>query len=155
MTLEEHTLNLGKLMVNLHSLEFCLRVFLCEAKKELVEFPAHGQIQVSETHLTNYDFLGRLIDSYNTIVSPNAPDLTVDKGVVTLRDAIAHGRVFGQAESPPLRLLKFDQPSKGAVSVTFDALMDQDWFTESRQRVWREVGHVRGAADRFGYSAFR
>jgi len=39
MTLEEHTLNLGKLIVNLHLLEFNLRAFLCEAHKELGSSP--------------------------------------------------------------------------------------------------------------------
>ena len=35
----EHTIGLGKIIGNLHSLELLLRVFLCEKNRENLDFP--------------------------------------------------------------------------------------------------------------------
>jgi|SRR5713101_1267802 len=154
MTLEEHTLNLGKLIVNLHLLEFNLRAFLCEAHKELILIPNIGQKSVTETHLTNYDSLGQLIRKYNDIVTSANVQFLVDKSVVELRDALAHGRMMARTSNPPLRIFKFNKPSNGLVDVTYDQTMDQQWYDYFRKFVYNQVEKVRGYGKQLGFSSF-
>ena len=154
MTLEEHTLNLGKLIVNLHSLEFSLRVFLCEAHKESFLIPNIGQKSVTETHLTNYDSLGQLIGKYNEIVTSANAQFLVDTSVVELRDAIAHGRVMSRTQNPPLRIFKFNKPNSGLVDVTYDQTMDQQWYDDSRRFVYDQNEKVRDYGKRLGFNSF-
>lgn len=154
MTLEEHTLNLGKLIVNLHSLEFSLRVFLCEAHKEPFLTPNIGHKSVTETHLTNYDSLGQLIKKYNDMVTTANAQFLVDKAVVELRDAIVHGRVMSQTQNPPLRIFKFNKPNGGLVDVAYDQTMDQPWYDSSRRFVYEQIKKVGDYGQQLGFKSF-
>jgi hypothetical protein len=88
----EHVIGLGKIIGNLYSLELLLRIFLCEANGENLEFPDSPTGTVQETHLTNYMTLGELINAYNSKLAPPEKSFLVDRSVVKIRDAIAHGR---------------------------------------------------------------
>jgi hypothetical protein len=55
---DEHLIGLGKLIGNLQSLEFCLRVFLTEAAGEKWDSPQPGDRSVFKNHVTNWDSLG-------------------------------------------------------------------------------------------------
>ena len=104
MTAEDHILGLGKIIANLHALEYVLRIFLCEANSEMVQIPLAGTIQLLKTHLTNYDSLGVLIDKYNASLSANENKFRINREVVRVRDAIAHGRAASESATFPLSL---------------------------------------------------
>lgn len=149
MTLDEYTLALGKVIVNLHSLEFALRNFLWneESPQRPANWPATigelvvGQV-VAENAFTNYDSLGRLINKFNAIVSTNHPQLCVDPSIIGIRDALAHGRLSAAAPNPPLLLVKFSKPANGSVTVTSAELMDEAWLTSETTSVRNELDKV-------------
>ncbi len=73
---------------------------------------------------TDYRSLGQLIGACRAF--PGGP--TVDPGVVGLRDALAHGRVYAKAPTPPLHLLKFGRQQGEMVPVEFNESMTVDWL---------------------------
>ena len=85
-------------------------------------------MSVQETHLTNYDSLEQLIDKYNNVVNPANSLFLLDRTVVEIRDALAHGRVMSRTSNPPLRIFKFNRPNRGNVDVVYDQTMDQQWY---------------------------
>jgi len=134
-----HVIFLGKVIGNLHSLEIALRSFLNKlspaSSPGLPAGKSYYQLQagdsVPENAFTNFDSLGDLVDKYNVAVGKNKPNLLVDRGVVQLRDLMAHGRV--SADSPDearLAIIKFDRPQNGTVRVTDCALMTKQWFQD-------------------------
>jgi len=50
----------------------------------------------------------------------------IDRSIVDIRDAIAHGRVAADEEGGQLRLLKFSKPKDGFVEITFYTLLDEE-----------------------------
>lgn len=143
MEQEKHTLNLGKLLVNFQSLEFILRAFLYENNKNgndrfKLDALKEGDI-LEENAFINYDSLGELINKYNNNPKISSKGLTIDKSIVEVRDAIAHGRVFGINPQPPMTLLKFDKPIKRQVKVTFSVQLTKEWFDKQIPRVQKEV----------------
>jgi hypothetical protein len=150
MKQEEHPLNLGKLLVNFQSLEFVLRAFLVSDEiASGVSFPQSVNLDginegdiVPENAFTNFDTLGQLIVKYNNHPKVISAGLTIDKALVDLRDAIAHGRVAGLIPSPPMKLLKFDKPKNKKVRVTFSVLLTKEWFNIEMAKVQRAVFKV-------------
>lgn len=147
MEQEQHPLNLGKLLVNFQSLEFVLRAFLYESEKDMerngssyrelkLDKLKEGDI-VAENAFTNYDPLNVLIDKYNRNPKISSAGLTIDKSIIDIRDAIAHGRVFGDTPQPPMTLWKFSKPSNKRVTVTFSVQLTREWFNEQLSRVQR------------------
>ena len=115
MDMDKHALALGKLVGNFQSLEFALRAFLLNDEVALGKVVLHspnlndmneGDV-VRLNAFTDYDNLGQLIDRYNSHTKILSAGLTIDKTLVRVRDAIAHGRVSGNTPTPPLKLLKF------------------------------------------------
>ena len=107
---DAHSWELGKLVNNSQSFELFLRVFLAglagsvkimregsHADMPRVDIPRVGDV-VPETALTNYDSLGQLIDKYNDAVEVHR---RIDRELVEIRDALAHGRVVSLAPHPP------------------------------------------------------
>jgi hypothetical protein len=137
---EQHPVNLGKLLVNFQSLEFALRAFLWENERDIEQNSSTYQElklnklkegdMVAEDAFTNYDSLNVLIDKYNQNPKISSAGLTIDKSVVSIRDAIAHGRVFGDIPQPPMTLLKFSKPSNKLVKVKFSVQLTPEWFLE-------------------------
>lgn len=134
---------MGKVVINLRSLEFLLRFFLFTDDVRLGGSGVRGDRVdyqnlkvgdlVPENAFTSYDDLGKLIDKYNERVP--CFELTVDRSVVDLRDALAHGRVLAFAEFGPWHLLKFAKPNFGKpererVMVTDAVQMNAAWFSE-------------------------
>jgi hypothetical protein len=153
VNLEQHTLESGKLLVNFQSLEFLIRCFLCEEYKEPIEIPEPGAKRVRETHLTNFDSLGTLIDKYNALVSINHPDYVIDRSIVDIRDGLAHGRVIAKVPNPPLRIFKFNKPSNGFVNLTFDQMLDDDWFNKNRALIFQQTEKVLNCARLQGHKS--
>jgi hypothetical protein len=123
---DQHALQLGQVMGNLHSLEVLLRAFLY--RMEIMEdrskttqaeiYKLEVGNSVIENSMTNYDTLGQVILKYNEIVSKIDSSLQVDPEIAELRDGIAHGRVLAKQPERPLRLFKFSRPRQGKVTVT-------------------------------------
>ncbi|MCK9418707.1 MAG: hypothetical protein M0R70_04925 [Nitrospirae bacterium] len=140
---EEHIKSLGTLVSYFHTLEFALRAVLRNHEKEKSEEIDYATLNVGDTvpeePMTNYDSLETLIDKYNKLAEK---ELRIDKKLVAIRDAIAHGRVFSDSRNLPMKLLKFDKPRQGAVTVTFAATMDHGWFADKAVRLYEEIQKV-------------
>lgn len=140
--LDEYVELVGGIKTNLFSLELYIRKILCDRsgkmpEKSLDEMEIGEMVQVNE--MTNYDTLGELIEKYNNYVRSFSEDLLIDRTLVTLRDAFAHGRVFSRVETGPYFLLKFDKPEDEQVKVTFKAIMDNKWLKKQIGRVRKAV----------------
>jgi len=149
MDLVKHAGTLGRLVGNLQSLEFLLRLFLQKQPsarplgmapgKDVYSYPVGSWLP--ENDLTSYDSLGQLIDKYNA-----QPHVTqVDRSIVEVRDALAHGRVSGTDDSTqPLRLMKFSRPCAGRVRVEYNEELSPEWFSTEIRRV---LDAVKGVVD--------
>lgn len=155
MQQEKHPLNMGKLLVNFQSLEFALRAFIWESEKDTrQDVSSYTELklnklkegdEVTENAFTNYDTLRELIDKYNQNPKISSTGLTIDKALVDIRNAIAHGRVFGDTPHPPMTLLKFSKPENKRVEVTFSIQLTQEWFNKQLSRVQSAVLTVASA----------
>jgi hypothetical protein len=104
MTEDDHLTGLGKVIGNFHALEHILRVLLCDAKGEKLEYPSSGASTVAETHLTNRESLRPIIEKYNDSLGPTEQQYRVDPTVVDIRDALAHGRIASAIDAFPVTL---------------------------------------------------
>jgi hypothetical protein len=145
-TLESHALHLGGLIGNFQSLEFVLRAFLHKQPNARPLGAPYGTdiylspvgTTLAESDITSFDSLGQLIDKYNVVAaSRNLPN--VDRTLVDIRDALAHGRVSAPAESERLRLIKYGRPSNGRVRVEFNVEMSGAWLIEQKRRVFEAM----------------
>jgi hypothetical protein len=149
MELERYTLAMGRILVNFHALEVALRHFfkgyearLAPPSPAVPDKPMHvGQVVPLETY-SAYDSLNGLIKSYNAVVVKSHAQFVLEATLVELRDALAHGRVWGT--EPPLQLLKFSKPTKGGAGVTVlqADTMDETWLEAQNTRVLRETAKV-------------
>jgi len=151
MTNDLHQAYLGKLLANLHTLEFHLRAFfqnlpgarpLGVAEGTNIYLCPEGS-ELPENDFTNYESLGKLINRYNEW-SATRGLLALGKDLVTLRDALAHGRVACpyRDDDAPFHLIKFSVPRNHRVVVEFNQRMTEQWYTENIelvQRAWRSV----------------
>lgn len=134
-------------MANFHSLEFILRVFLqglATARPigipygtDIYSFPVGTKLP--ENELTSYDSLGQLIDRFNSEMKGRGL-AEIDRTLVEVRDAIAHGRVSSpDYVDASLRLLKFDRPANGCVRVLFNEELTERWFATQKKRVVKAI----------------
>jgi hypothetical protein len=143
------------LFTNLQTLEFLLRLFLYRKRSRPHISFVRGQnltgLRVGkvlpENAVTDYDTLGKLIRRYNAIAARKIPGLKIAKDLVSLRDALAHGRVFVPMTGLPLQLLKFTRPRDGRVKVEFAAALTLDWLGKQSARVLAEIEKVRAATN--------
>jgi hypothetical protein len=127
----EHVTGIGKIIGNLHALELLLCVFLCKAKGENPDFPKSSTQILPENHLTNFMTLGALIDCYNSMLAPAESMFAVNRSVVTVRDAIAHGRLTSQSPSMyPLTLYKFGRSKSGILTTEIVEVISKEWLDE-------------------------
>ncbi|MBW1779731.1 MAG: hypothetical protein JRL30_03230 [Deltaproteobacteria bacterium] len=140
MEQEDHIKGLGVLISYFHALEFILRGVLKNQEKEKSNKVNYSTLKmgdsVPEDPMTNYDSLGALIKKYNKI-APN--NLKIDSEIITIRDAIAHGRVFSDTQNLPMKLFKFEKPENGVTSVKFAQTLDKDWFQSNLVHIYGEI----------------
>ena len=149
MTLDEHAMQLGRLVANFQSLEFLLRAFLQDTPSARPVGVPHGTdiysypvgTDLPESELTSYDSLGQLIGKYNKEIGKRGLP-PIDETLVEIRDALAHGRVSAADPENNLRLLKFSKPAGGRVSVAFNEELSSDWFSAQRKRVFEAMQAV-------------
>ena len=153
MDLEEYWKLLGHLVGNLQSFEFAIRAYLY-ARADPPHTPlASGQILdsikvgdiVPVNAMTDYSSFGQLIDRYNRLLEKTHPELQLDRSIVLVRDAIAHGRVSTSDPTKDLVLLKFNKPSESATSVTYTQALTPGWLKVQTRRVCEEVTKIRKA----------
>jgi hypothetical protein len=120
---DKYALQMGKLLVNLQSLEYSLRGFLWNKKKgPILDLDS---LQVGDVvplnPFTDYSTLGHLVERCD------AEGLAIDRRVVQIRDALAHGRIASSKPQGPDLLLKFSQPkpTDTTVRVTEAYLLDE------------------------------
>ncbi|WP_161795285.1 hypothetical protein [Xanthomonas oryzae] len=91
--------------------------------------------------MSSFASLRELIKVFNEKLSPNPP---LDLGLVTLRDALAHGRVFAGPNEEDFRIVKFEKPQRGAtqVAVEYSAVMTEAWFVENKAWVRDSIATV-------------
>ncbi len=126
-------LAIGKIIVNLHSLEFALRSFLWNHQNSTDLKNRHNTIlqlkvgqEVPADAFSNYDTLNELIKKFNEIVRQVDSKFSLDQSIVDLRDALAHGRIWAEDRQLPMQLVKFAKENKGMVKVTHVELINDE-----------------------------
>jgi hypothetical protein len=104
-------------------------------KAKEVEFPKIDANDAPENALTRYNFFGALVDQYNRLLKDEEQEFKVDRKVVKIRDAIAHGRLLASEQQPPFRLWKFGHPKNGRVPVEFCQDLTEEWLTATRNTI--------------------
>jgi hypothetical protein len=143
---DELALLMGKILANLQSFEFALRLFLYETVG-----PKDASLQlhrltvgewVSENPITNYDTLSVLISKVNEQLDALGIGERIDDQLVALRDAFAHGRTSALEPTGPFTLLKFSTARKGKVQVTTVLDLTPQWLAEQTARTHAELMKV-------------
>lgn len=138
---QQHALHLGGLIGNLQSLEIFIRLTLAQRPDSPVQGTYGDDFRnaavgtlVPVSDLSSYASLRELIKAFNRSFSPTPP---LDLSLVTLRDALAHGRVFAGPSEEEFRIVKFEKPAKGAteVAVEYSAVMTEGWFIDNMAKV--------------------
>ena len=118
-----------------------------------VQLPAFSQMSEGDwadlNALTSPDGLTETLRKYNARVPQ---ECTIEVGrIVRLRDALAHGRVFGVGSlsaSAPLKLLKFSKDeTRGRVQVEMAVDMTEEWFEENTALLFDALRRITRALD--------
>lgn len=156
--IDQHLLSVGKIITNLQTLEFVLRLFLYESVGPKdpslhLERLSVGD-SVLENPVTNYDSLRALVSKVNKrLVELGHPD-RVDSSLVDVRDAIAHGRALALQVTGPVTLFKFSRPNAGRVGVSTRWELTSAWLAEKTRRSGDEVLKVVRIAREVGLTCF-
>jgi hypothetical protein len=151
MNEDDHLLGLGKIVGNLHTLEFVIRIFLGDAAGQKLEIPKPTTAKLPETFITNFMSLGELIEKYNGVLTLAEKDYFVGGDAVKIRDAIAHGRQFSVTEGFPVTLYKFGKVQNGMVPVEFAEVLSDDWLKKKREFLLVQIKNVLACAKGRGY----
>ncbi len=155
-----YSINLGRLMINLYSLEFVLRTFLLMNDIGLEKTTTFTQSiytmkigqEVENNLFIKFDYLSELINEYNDLVSSlcSYPDeLKIDNKIVRFRNTLVHGHVFYKEPSPPfttMLLLKFNKPKRNKTTskrkLILNEAMTNDWFNKNIKWIQDEYKKV-------------
>ena len=124
---EEHTQGVGAIVTNLQALETVLRYFLLRRKKQEPHFPKPGDRITKKTYLTRSIVLQNLIRNYNGVLDEGESKYAVDKDMVRIRNAFAHGRLLTSTEIPA-RLWNFIGSKKGHMEIEFSEELTAEWL---------------------------
>jgi len=160
--LERHAKRLGQLLGTLQMIEMEARLAIVthdgqevgHVRAQLPTVSVGDSVELNA--LTNPDGIGKTLVQYNQRVPPQ---WRVDvEQIVSIRDALGHGRVFALGPIRPdaiLRLMKFSQAvSDGMVTVTMSIDMTEAWFDETiaflrdgLEKVRQALGWLKAEAD--------
>lgn len=91
MNQDDHALATGRIIGNLQTLELLIRLFLCEAAGQDIEFPTGAPSSMKDSYMANYLSLRQLIECYNRQLTKAETDCSIDmarcKSVTQLRTA--------------------------------------------------------------------
>ena len=137
MEATEHCQLVGAIITNLQALETHLRYFLLKAHDQPVAFPKSGDKQVAHNFPTNRKSLNALIDEYNAGLRNGEGEFSVERSLVDVRDAIAHGRLV-TSDVFPATLWKFSKEKNGHVQIDFSEVLTREWLVAMRNKVDKE-----------------
>lgn len=125
------SLGVGRMKINLISLEYLLRDYHAKKKEE----PPFSILSINKNDLikadsySNYDTLRDLIRIYNA--DKKNADKIEGKLIIEIRDALAHGRLLAFSMGKPiqLQLFKFGEPNKdNLVKLIFKEELTVEWL---------------------------
>jgi hypothetical protein len=155
MDVSTYTQLLGAIAINLQALESVLRYFSMGDKAREVELPKIGATEAPENALTKSSPLSTLVDQYNRSLKDEEQDFKVDRAVIQIRDAIAHGRLLATEQQPPFRLWKFGRPKNGRVPVEFCQELTEVWLSSTRDMIEAQKQKVVDCFIARGYKGLR
>ena len=139
---EDHLRHVGMINLNLQALEFTLRLFLLKAHNQLLDWPKPTDTLVPENYFTNYLSLEPVIDHYHDALSADEKKkFMVDKDVVTVRDTLAHGRLYTPKKGFPASLWKFGRTKDGKVPAS-NVTLTKDWLIKTSNNIDAQRGKV-------------
>lgn len=150
--------SIGKIIINLQTFEFGLRLFLHETigpKDPSVQLDklSVGD-RVRETPITNYDMLGQVIKKVNKQLHILGKNDKIDESLVQLRDSIVHGRAMSQSPNGILKLFKFKKQIGGFVEVDTSVDLTPQWLSSQVTRVHQEMQKIIRISHELGLSCF-
>src|SRR5665213_103137 len=151
MTAQDHVVAVGSIITNLQGLETVIRIFLARTKDQKWRFPSSSDEFVDENYVTNFRSLGSLIDEYNGLLSNDEQEFKVDRSVVDIRDAFAHGRLLSVGNVYPATLYKFGVSRNGRVPIVFQEVLTVEWLNRKKLMVRDEQMKVVNCHKKHGY----
>jgi hypothetical protein len=151
---EDHTQWVGAIVTNLQALETVLRYFLLRLRGQQPEFPQAGDADAKKTYLTRSLSITNLIRNYNGALDKDERRFKVDKDVVRIRNAFAHGRLLTTSELPA-RLWNFGRSKKGRVLVEFSEELTVEWLKSTSRMIDGERQKVVDCFKSRGYRGLR
>lgn len=163
----DYDTNLGRLEVNLRSLEINIRIFLLINERNLTEAgkflistrKLKVNKEVEENWFTKYSHFSDLVKEYNRVLSlsHNYCGCKINDKLISLRNALAHGRAFYSEISPPfktMRLLQFVYSGKNIkprkIVVEYQNKMTYYWLDQKIRWVKKEGEKVLKACQIIG-----
>jgi hypothetical protein len=144
MNADDHSLELGRLMGNLQSLEATIRIFL-------------ARTDPSKNYIISGPTLGPLIEEYNGQLAMDEP-YSINPQVLKIRNALAHGLVFAPRMSLPL-ILDMSLPLALNMSLPLTLfhdgvsyVMTVKWFQEQQTLVQAQINRIVDCAKKRRYS---
>ena len=154
MDVKEHTQGVGTVITNLQALETVLRYFLLRMKKQEAHFPKPGDRKTKKTYLTRSITLQNLIRNYNGALDDDEGKYAVDKDMVRIRNAFAHGRLLTSTEIPA-RLWNFIGSGKGDMKIEFEEELTAEWLKTTWLKIDGERQKVVDCFKARGYAGLR
>lgn len=144
--MNEYNIRLGKLVSNLQSLEFILRAFLQQLPdsrpfgvpkgEDIYQYPIGSELPLNE--ITSWDSLGELINKHNKFAVSQG-EQEIDRSIVELRDALAHGRVSSLSPNDSMHLIKFSKPNNNKVRIEYNEILSLDYLNQQIHRVYNAI----------------
>ncbi len=140
MESEPYAIAVGKVVLDLKSLEFALRRFLdyLDMPDSATSAPPPMAIDqvLPSSALTSHASLGQLIAKFNeSVTEAKHGAVSLDPTLGDISDTLADGHIWGSAPEPPLRMVAFSTPRNGLVSCIRDELMDDAWLDTQARRL--------------------
>jgi hypothetical protein len=150
MVADTYALAIGRVVLDLYSLERALRSYLERIDTSISEAEEGPSVMVGEmlssSVATNHDALGMLIEKFNRAADASGHgDLMVDTSVADIGAALTTGRIWGRDSQPPLRIVQFSVPTHGLVRCTSTELVDQEWLASQGRRLESALANVEEA----------
>lgn len=154
MDYKAHLNGVGAIVTNLQAVETVLRRFLVSRFGQCPKFPEPGAQTACRSYLTAYVSLGGLIADYHNVLTEQEQNFRIDESIVSLRDALAHGRLVVRGKEPPYELWKFGKSSGSKTDVDFFAVLTEEWLKEKWLLVEAQQKKVINCSKARGYGAF-
>jgi hypothetical protein len=147
VTEDDHAKGIGALLGNLQILETMVRARIATLDPTRYKPWRWDDLvpgrELPEDAFTATDSLGPMIAVYNDLVDEKS---RIDRdGLVALRDALAHGRVWTLDCRFPVKLVKFRKSRPGWVTVEWAEDMTVDWFKKQMRVVGAAVAAVQNS----------